>query len=113
MVGAHNKTVASGFAGIATQYRDNQGTGQATIVAAADVYVSDFGNHMIVPNRFQAASNAYVLDMEHFAIAELRSMETNPLAKTGDSDRTQLIEECTLVVRNEAASAQVRDLTTS
>lgn len=113
MVGAHNKSVASGFAGIATQYKDNNGGGQATIIAAADVYVSDFGEHMIVPNRLQKASNAYVLDLEYFAIAELRAMETNPLAKTGDSDRTQLIEECTLEVRNEAASAQVRDLTTS
>jgi hypothetical protein len=46
MVGAFNKKVMSGFSGIADQVRDT-GNKRATIVGAADVYVSDFGQAQI------------------------------------------------------------------
>jgi hypothetical protein len=68
--------VASGFAGIATQYRENKGTTQDTIVAAADVYVSDFGEHKIVPSRFSRDRSALVRDMEYWAVAYLRPFHT-------------------------------------
>jgi hypothetical protein len=51
--------------------------------------------------------------MEYLGVATLRDMETMPLAKTGDSDRTQLLTEFTLVVKNEKASGKVTDCTTS
>jgi len=41
MCGAFNKQTISGFSGIATNFK-NVPSGQATIVAAADLYVSDF-----------------------------------------------------------------------
>jgi len=40
-------------------------------------------------------------------------METVDLAKTGDSERKQIITEWTLEMRNEAAHGLVADLTTS
>lgn len=113
MVGPFNKTKVSGFTGIATLYKDVPGLQQATIIGAADYYVSNFGQHAIVANRFQRDQTALVLDMEYLGVAFLRNMETEPLAKTGDADRTQLITEYTLEVKNEAASAKVTDLTTS
>ena len=113
MVGAFNKQAASAFGGIATQYRDNPQTGPGAIIAAADIYVSDFGTLSIVPNRFSRDQTALVLDPEMWAIAELRPLATVPLAKTGDSDQMQIIKECTLVSRNEAASGKITDLTTA
>lgn len=113
MVGPFNKTKVSGFTGIATLYKDVPGLQQATIIGAADYYVSNFGQHAIVANRFQRDETALVLDMEYLGVAFLRNMETEPLAKTGDADRTQLICEYTLEVKNEAASSKVSDLTTS
>lgn len=113
MVGSFNKRAASAFGGIATQYRENPQVGPGTIIGAADVYVSDFGQLMIVPNRFSRDQTALVLDMDYWALAELRSMEINPIAKTGDADTSQLICEYTLEARNEAASGKITDLTTS
>src|SRR5690606_30085990 len=52
LVGGSNKQRASAFAGIATQYRENSGRKHAVILGAADVYISDFGEHRIVPDRF-------------------------------------------------------------
>ena len=52
MVTPAQKVVASTFAGIATRYKDVPSNVQASIIGAADVYVSDFGTISIVPNRF-------------------------------------------------------------
>lgn len=113
MVGPFNKTVASGFANIATLYKNVTPGQQGEILAGADLYVSDFGQHQIVPNRFQRDRTVLVLDMEYLGVATLRDMETMPLAKTGDADRSQLLTEFTLVVKNEKASGKVTDCTTS
>lgn len=113
MVGSHNKQVASGFNGIATQYRDNPQKGQATIIGAADVYVSDFGTFSIVPNRYSRARSALVIDPELWKVAYLRPFKVQNLAKTGDSERKQLIAEFGLVSANEAGSGIVADLLTS
>ena len=67
MCGSFNKQVASGFAGIGTQFRDVQPSGAiapGSIVGAADIYISDFGQHQIVANRFMPSANVYALDME-------------------------------------------------
>jgi len=114
MTGPFNKTQVSGFAGIATLYREASSTSQGTrIVGAADVYVSDFGEHRIVPNRFQRDRTALVLDMDYWAVSYLRKFETADIAKTGDAEKKQLIVEYTLECRNELASGKIVDLTTA
>lgn len=112
VVGPFNKTKASAFAGIATQYKQND-SGPATIIAAADVYVSDFGEHKIVPSRFNRDRTMLILDTDYWSIDYLRSFSQYPLAKTGDAERRQLICEYTLKSSNQAASGKVADLTTT
>ena len=112
MVGGFNKQVFSTFTGRATQVEDTKGR---KIIAAVDAYESDFGKISIVPNRFQRARDALVLQMDMWCIAYLngRKMLSMPLAKTGDSDLKTIISEYALVSRNEAASGGVFDNTTS
>jgi len=109
-VGPFNKRVASGFTGVATKFKD---VDDKKIIASADIYVSDFGELQIVPSRHCRARSAYLIDHDHVAMASLRNMETVDLAKTGDSERKQIICEWTLEVRNEKAHGIVADLTTS
>jgi hypothetical protein len=112
MVGGFNKQVFSTFTGRATPMED---TKSKKIVAAVDAYESDFGRLKIVPNRFQRARDVLVLQMDMWAVAYLngRRMVSIPLAKTGDSDRRQMLSEYALVSRNEKASGGVFDLTTA
>ena len=111
MVGPATKSkVSTAFAGIATRYRDANKNGGAAIVSGVDLYISDFGEHKIVPNRFVRDQNILVLDMEYWALAQLRPLKAVDLAKTGDSERKQLIMEATLVSRNEKASGKVSDI---
>ena len=114
MVTPAQKVVASTFAGIATRYKDIPSNVQASIIAAADVFVSDFGTISIVPNRFIPNTDsddvAFLLDPEMASVAYLRPFQTNELAKTGDADVTQLLVEYTLEVKNEAAHGIIADL---
>jgi hypothetical protein len=108
------KVVASTFTGIATRFRDVPAAQQAQIVAAADVYVGDFGVLQIVPDRFipntDADDVAFLLDPEMAAVAYLRPFQTLELARTGDAETTQLLVEYTLEVRNQAAHGIIADL---
>jgi len=105
------KQVVSGFAGLSAQRYQVPTSGQATILAGADLYQSDFGVLQIVPNRFMRTRDALVLDPEYAALAYLRPFQTNELAKAGDSDKTQILAELTLEVKNEAAHGGIFDLT--
>lgn len=112
MVGAFNKKALSSFAGIADQIRDT-GSKRATIVGAADVYVSDFGQLDIIANRFSRSRSALVVDPSMWKLAYYQRYKTEDLAKTGHSDRKMLSVEFTLESSNEKASGCVADLTTS
>jgi hypothetical protein len=105
------KQVVSGFSGLAAQRYQVPTSGQATILAGADLYQSDFGVLQIVPNRFMRTRDALVLDPEYAALAYLRPFQTIELAKAGDSDKTQILAELTLEVKNEAAHGGIFDLT--
>ncbi len=108
MVGPANKQVASTFTANSTRFDKTE---DEKLYAAIDVYKSDFGTLKIVPNRFMRARDAFVFDMEYWALAMLRPVTTYPLAKTGDTDKNQIITELTLVARQEKASGGIFDLT--
>jgi hypothetical protein len=103
------KATASAFAGVAEQ-RYVTGAEPTTIVAAAGAYLSDFGLISIVPDRFMRDRDALMLDPEYAALAYLRPFQTNDLAKTGDSEKTQILAELTLEVRNEKAHGGIFDI---
>jgi hypothetical protein len=110
MVGTSGKQKVSSFAGIAAQRYMAPADAPTTIIGAADVYLSDFGSVSVVPNRFMRSRDAFVLDPEYAAVAYLRPFATNELARAGDSDKTQILAELTLEMRNEAAHGLVADL---
>jgi hypothetical protein len=113
MVGPYNKTVVSGFAGIAAQRYQAPTDGPTTIIGAADVYLSDFGALTVVPNRFSRERDAWCLDTEYASIATLRPIQAVDLAKTGDAEKKMLICETGLKVSNEKAHGLIADLNVS
>ena len=114
MVGPVNKQRVSTFAGIASsRFNIDGGARPATIVGAADVYVSDFGNVQVVPNRLQRERDAWVLDPEYAKMTTLRPYQQIELAKTGDADKRLLIVEWGHKVTAENAHGLAADLTTS
>jgi Family of unknown function (DUF5309) len=110
MTGAFNKQVFSTFTGRATAIEEAK---SKKIVASVDAYESDFGKLKVVANRFQRPRDVLVLEMDKWGVAYLngRNMISLPLAKTGDSERRQILAEYALVARNEKASGGVFDNT--
>ena len=121
VVPPNQKVKVSGFAGIAANRVSTPNAGTTTkaaaIVGAADVYLSDFGMLSVIPERFMTADHAanngeqaLILDPTMLSLATLRPFQSTLLAKTGDSEKHQMLTELTLQVSNEAAHAIVADL---
>ena len=121
VVPPNQKVKVSGFAGIAANRVSTPNAGTTTkaaaIVGAADVYLSDFGMLSVIPERFMTADHAanngeqaLILDPTMASLATLRPFQSTLLAKTGDSEKHQMLTELTLQVSNEAAHAIVADL---
>jgi len=105
------KQRAAEFVGLAEQRKANTGNGRLTIIAGADVYVSDFGELLFVPDRFATNRDALVVDPEYWDQGIGQPLRIEPLAKTGLADRRMMSAEVALRCLNQAASGVVADLT--
>lgn len=111
-----NKQAVSAMTGGTTRFDQSE---DRRLVTAVDVYVSDFGEHMIIPDRFLKQNgtdgsdgvSAYVMDMTKWGIHYLRPFMQENLARIGDAVNRLLIAEWTLCSKNQASSGMVRDLT--
>lgn len=110
MSGPFNKSMISTFTGNNTRTQD---TSDKKLVAAIDVYTSDFGTHKVVANRFSRDRTLHVLMTDMFAVSYLRPKQTIDLAKNGDNTKAMILAEYTLESRNDSGSGVVADLTTS
>ena len=112
MTGAFNRQIASSFSAGSTNVQRAE---DPTLHKTFSIYESDFGELKMIPNRFMEARTALALDMDmvHVGFLSGRNMVTTDLAKTGDSDRKQILCEFTVQVDNENAHGAVYDLTVS
>ena len=104
------KQVISGFNANTTRFRPAE---KKVEYAAIDVYSSDFGDIQVVPNRVMATTSeslCLMLQSDMAAAAYLRDFQVVDLAKTGDSEKKQLLCEWTLEMRNEAAHGIILDI---
>jgi len=119
MMSPYVKTVFSGFmddANVAPfRYAAEKGKKNA-IIASAEVYLSDFGEIAMIPNRQMAragaavARNAFLVDPKMVSLGEFDAIKLEKPAKTGDAEKRVLICEYTLCVHNEAAHGVAADL---
>lgn len=111
MPGPFNKTIISTFTGNSTRMQDT--SSNKKLVAAIDVYVSDFGTHKVTPNRFTRDQSCFCLETDLFAVSYLRPKQTIDLAKLGDNEKAMILAEYTLESRNDSGSGWIFDLKTS
>jgi hypothetical protein len=105
-VSATNKGVVSSFAGGSTRYVD---TNTKELIHSIDVYVGDFHTLKVVPCRQTAGEIVYAIDPKYLKLAELRSLQSYDLAKTGDNYKREMVWEATLEVCTELAHGIVGD----
>ena len=79
-----------------------------------EVYIDPLGTEIrLVPCRQAPTDKIFFADPEYAKFSTLRNFTSTDLAKTGDSERKQILVEYTMEVCNEKAHAAVYDLTTS
>lgn len=115
LVDAFNKQVISSFTGGTTKFDTSE---DKRLVTAIDVYVSDFGEHTVVPDRFMTnpgttGSAALVLDMNYWGISYLRPFQQTPLSRTGDNEKRLILAEWAICSKNEKASGSVYNIADS
>ncbi len=111
ILNAFQKRKFAAFSGSSTKTSDGD---KKKVVNSVDIYIDPLGNEVrLVPCRQSQTDVIFFVDTEHVKFATLRDFKTVDLAKTGDSERKQIIVEYTLEVCQEKAHAGVYDLTTS
>jgi len=110
MVGSLAKQKISTFSGNATRFKEAE---DSKLNAAIDVYVSDFGELQVVPNRFQRARDVFILDPSYARIGYLKNTTQTELARTGHSERRLISAEYGLQIDNEAAHGVIANINPS
>jgi hypothetical protein len=107
MVGPGQKQTFSTFTGNSTRFKEAE---DGKLSASIDLYRSDFNTLKVVPNRFQRARTAFILDMDYWSLAELRSASMVDLPSTFDGVGKAIVTEYCLEAKQEKSSGAVRDL---
>ena len=111
ILNAFQKRKFASFSGSSTKTSDGD---KKKVVNSVEIYIDPLGNEVrLVPCRQAQTDVIFFVDTEYVKFATLRDFKSVDLAKTGDSERKQIIVEYTLEVCQEKAHAGVYDLTTS
>lgn len=102
------QNISATFTGAGTKFNKGE-TNQLN--TAWDVIKTDFGDLDIVPNRvMQRTREAYYIDPDLCALAVLRDMEDQELARIGSARNFMIESEYALEVREERGMACTRDI---
>ena len=74
------------------------------------IYISDFGEHRVVPNRFSRDQTCLVLDMDYWKVGYLRKVSQKEIARTGASMKRFIDCEYALVASNPQSSGKIADI---
>tara|TARA_B100001287_G_scaffold268965_1_gene265876 strand:+ start:3197 stop:4189 length:993 start_codon:yes stop_codon:yes gene_type:complete len=119
MLGSAQKQKCSTFTGNATRFKEAE---DSKLNAAIDVYISDFGELQILPNRHMRVRtvssvdhtpDVLVLDPSYAEVAYLQTAKQEALAKTGLSERRLISCEYGLQVTSQKAHGIVADCNAS
>lgn len=102
--------VALGFTGNNNQRNTVKKT---EVTQLLDVYMTPWGQVQFVMSRENRSRDVFIMQSDKWHVATLRATKNEPLAKTGDSEKRQIVTELTLISANEAASGIVADNTTT
>lgn len=113
VLGAQAKRRAAAFVGAAAfqGFQTNQGRVAGAVISAVDVYVSDYGSHKLILNRYSPTDTIFCIDPDYCSLGFLRPMKKIPLAKTGDATKEMLVVEFVPVCDNPYAHSQIIDAT--
>lgn len=107
MMGPMQKQAFSQFTGNAQR---NKLAEDSKLNATIDMYIGDFGTLSAVVNLQQRARDVFLIEPDKWEFSVLRPWQKTDLAKTGDSERKQILMEGCLTAINPKANGAVLDV---
>ena len=93
---------------LATRTADIGKSEMLSIQGSANLIVTSFGTFKVVMSRYLNRTTTLLMQMDMWALGQLRSPKVETLAKTGDADLRAMVAEYTLVARNPFSSAKIQ-----
>jgi len=109
LVSNGQKKVVDAFTSRATRTADIGATDKLSIQGAVNILVTSFGTFKVVMSRYIARNCLLILQMDKWAMGQLRAPKVVEPAIDGDATKKVIIGEYTLVARNPNSSAKVVD----
>jgi hypothetical protein len=101
---------ALGFAGNNNQ-RSTVQAGDDKVIKSMAIYVTPWGTVEFKPTRENRSRDVFIMQDDMWSVGILRATKNEALAKTGDSEKRQVVTELTLACSNEKASGGIFDNT--
>ncbi len=80
---------------------------ELSVQSSVNLFVTAFGTFKVVLSRYVPRPTILMLQMDKWAIGQLRAPKTVDLAKIGDGERKMIVGEYTLIARNPNSSAKI------
>ena len=93
--------------------RSNVTAESEKVIKHMSVYVTPWGTVEFMPTRENRSRDVFVMQDDMWGVGVLRATRNTELAKTGDSEKRQIITELTLICKNEKSSGAAYDNTVS
>lgn len=93
---------------LATRTADIGRADMLSIQGSANLIVTSFGTFKVVMSRYLHRTSTLLLDMNYWAMGQLRAPKVKELAKTGDATKKMIVGEYTLIARNPNSSAKLQ-----
>ena len=103
------KKVVDGFTSRATRTADIGATDKLTVQGTVNILVTSFGTFKVVMSRYIPRNCLVLLQMDKWALGQLRPVKVIDPAQTADAQNKVIIGEYTLIARNPNSSAKVVD----
>jgi hypothetical protein len=108
LVSASQKVYIDQLTSLATRTVDVGRTESLPIVNTANVIVTSFGTFKVILSRYLNRTTSLILQMDKWAMGQLRAPKVTDMAKTGDATKKMIVGEYTLIARNPNASAKLQ-----
>lgn len=109
LVSNGQKKVVDAFTSRATRTADISATDKLTIQGSVNILVTSFGTFKVVMSRYIPRNCLVLLQMDKWAMGQLRPTKVIEPAQTADAKNKVIIGEYTLIARNPNSSAKVVD----
>lgn len=110
LMGASLKEAAASFGGTVPN-RQMVGSSKVTVTSSIDFYKGNYGLQKVQAHQSAFTNECLIIKDDIIEVAKLRGLNTDKLAKNGDSREAQMVCEDTLKVKNPKGLGIVADVT--